>query len=584
VPDAFNSSPANIGSLLSSNQRERIVIPTFQRGYMWKKKHVEAFWEDVDKQRTVSAAKKGADPHFFGPIVTLSRPAEEIVEILDGQQRLATATILFSVIRDIGEEIYKATGVVAAHDLARQIDFQFIRKENGDYAIELGETDRQYFKDTIQLDPPVNTRPKIFTHRNIKAARETLREKVTATLGGAINAQMDSVQSIAILKALKQTLVSDLVMARIPVTSQESAFKIFTTLNDRGLRLSPPDLLLSYLMEKAPNDADRKIIRGLWTEMVQRMGTHDIERFMRHMWVSRYGDLKKEDLFTALKNHLDKQQISSVEFARLCGDECDNYIQLLMVEEEHLPKGSIHLVRALTRELNFQPAFPLLLSSYLLLQDGDFIKVAGYLLVFVTRYSIISNLDPGGMEDLLFKLARDVRAMVKDSEDEAGSKSAVKHVKDTLSANAPNDDKVKANAADEKLTLENAEAKYVLSRLANYMQDPEKQVGLAETNLEHIYPQNPEAAEWGGAANQEKLEPFIWNIGNLTIYGKKANRKVANSEYPAKQAKYKDSKILMTQKIAAEYNNWDEITIKDRAAKLAKLVVQVWNFDNTSRV
>ncbi len=39
-------------------------------------------------------------------------------------------------------------------------------------------------------------------------------------------------------------------MARIPVTSLESAFKIFTTLNDRGLRLSPPDLLLSYLMKR----------------------------------------------------------------------------------------------------------------------------------------------------------------------------------------------------------------------------------------------------------------------------------------------------------------------------------------------
>ena len=106
MSDAFNSSPARVGDLLATTSlsRERIVIPTFQRGYMWKKKHVEAFWQDVDKQRLQSRTK-GIDPHFFWPIVTLSNPTDGIIWLLDGQQRLATATILFSVIRDIGREI-----------------------------------------------------------------------------------------------------------------------------------------------------------------------------------------------------------------------------------------------------------------------------------------------------------------------------------------------------------------------------------------------------------------------------------------------------------------------------------------------
>ncbi len=173
---------------------------------MWKKKHVEAFWEDVDSQRRKSAATKGADSHFFGPIVTLSKPQEGIIEILDGQQRLATATILFSVIRDVGEDIYSVTGVVSAHDVARQIHYVLIHKEDGEYSLELGETDRQYFKDTVQLYPPSATRPKIFTHRNIKAARDFLREKVIAALGGAIDAQMDALRAVDMLKALNKRL------------------------------------------------------------------------------------------------------------------------------------------------------------------------------------------------------------------------------------------------------------------------------------------------------------------------------------------------------------------------------------------
>lgn len=586
MSDAFNSSPATIGGLLGSIARERIVVPMFQRGYMWKKKHVEAFWDDVDKQRKASVVK-GADPHFLGPIVTLTKAEEGIIQILDGQQRLATATILFSVIRDAAREIFSKTGIQAASDFAAKVQFQFIETEEGGYSLELGQTDALYFKETIQLDPPTKRKPTILTHRNIRQARERLTEKVIGFIG-QITAEMDALHAIENLRTLKQTLVSDMVMARLPVTSQEAAFKIFVTLNDRGLRLSTPDLLLSYLMEKA-GEADRADIRNLWTEMIQRMGTHDIDRFMRHMWVSKYGDLKNEPLFTALKTHIEARHISSIDFARLCAEECENYIQLVAVDEEQLEKEAVPFVRALTRELNFQPALPLLLSSYLLLQRPDFMKVAKWILVFVTRYSIICNQDSAGMEDLLFKLARDVRksrSIALNAEasqlDKATSARVAKDTRDSLARSAPDDDAVKK--AVERLILDHTEAKYVMNRLARYKQDPTKATTLGDTNVEHVYPQNPEETEWGGATNQEALDPLVWHIGNLTIFGKKANRKVENKEFPLKRPRYEQSPVIMTKEIAENYDHWDEYTIKDRAKKLAKPVVEVWNFDNTSRV
>jgi hypothetical protein len=582
VSDAFNSSPANVGTLLTTTSlsRERIVIPTFQRGYMWKKKHVEAFWQDVDKQRLQSKVR-GADPHFFGPIVTLSEPSKGIIWLLDGQQRLATSTILFSVIRDMAREISHQTGTQAGADFAANLQSQFIRNEDGEYSIQMGETDNLYFKETIQTDPPLNAKAKHLTHRNIKTARSTLYEKVVSVTG-AIGPQMDSIQAITILKELKQTIISDLIMARIPVNSQEAAFKIFTTLNDRGLRLSPPDLLLSYLMENA-QEVERADIRSTWTQMIQKMGTHDIHDFLRAMWVSRYGDLKKDDLFTALKNYIEKHHVGSLDFARQCGDECDDYIQLAMADETQLLPGVFPFVRALTRELNFRPALPLLLSGYLQLQPSDFENVAKYLLVFITRYSIIGNLDSAGMEDLLFKLAREVREMMKDVNDKASSKQTANHVRNTLANNAPDDIATK-KAVIETASLDSSDAKYVMTRIARYMQDPQKQITLGETNLEHIYPQNPAPNEWGGSVNQEKLEPFTWHIGNLTIFGKKANRKAANGEFAAKQQAYAASKVEMTNQISKDYQQWDEVTVKDRAAKLAKLVVQVWDFNNPSRV
>jgi hypothetical protein len=546
---------------------------------MWKKKHVEAFWEDVNKQRIASQVK-GADPHFFGPIVTRFDSAVGIVWLLDGQQRLATATILFSVLRDLGREIAVQTGAHAASEFAGILQAQFICGEDGQYSLELGEIDVLYFKDTVQHDPPQDQKARQLTHRNIKAARMTLREKVLA-LTGPIQNGMDTIRAIRFLKELKQTVVSDLITARIPVTSQEAAFKIFATLNDRGLRLSPPDLLLSHLMEKAP-ELERKDIRITWTQMIQKMGTHDIHDFLRAMWVSRYGDLKKDDLFTALKKYIEEHQVNSLVFARQCAEECDDYMALATADESELPKDVFPYVRAVTRELSFKPALPLLLSGYLSLQPSDFEDVAKFTLIFIVRYSIIGNQESSGMEDLLFKLARDIRETVKSADDKLGSHQARNHVKKSLAEVAPDNTATEKSASE--LVLEVSEAKYMLMRLARYIQDPEKQVSIGDSNLEHIYPQNPDDGSWGGPDNQEKMEPYTWHIGNLTIFGKKANRKSENHEYTAKKPRYQASKVTMTNKIPATYATWDENAILDRARRLAGDVVIVWDFNNPSRV
>lgn len=169
MSNAFASSPARVGDLLSTNSlaSERLVIPTFQRGYMWKKKHVEAFWQDVEKQRA-QIKVKGADPHFLGPIVTLSKPGEGLILLLDGQQRLATATILLSILRDVARAIAKQTGTQAGNDFAAKLQLQFIYDEDGGYSLEMGETDLLYFRNTIQTDPPIGTKATNLTHRNIR--------------------------------------------------------------------------------------------------------------------------------------------------------------------------------------------------------------------------------------------------------------------------------------------------------------------------------------------------------------------------------------------------------------------------------
>jgi hypothetical protein len=340
-------------------------------------------------------------------------------------------------------------------------------------------------------------------------------------------------------------------------------------------------------MRVATPETDRVQIRKLWDEMLEQMGRRNIGRFIRHLWVSRYGDLKSQDLFSALKDHISAKSITSLQFTQGASEECERYAQLLDASESlGAAQGS---VKSLLRDLDVDSALPLLLSGYRLLEPDDFEKLTQWILVFVVRYSIVMNLDPAGMETLFFQLARDIRAKMeidlrsKDSQKSDKSRKCMAHIKEQLIKNAPQDPNVKSSVGT--LVLSPEDAKYVLRRLAIRMETNTKEISIKETNLEHIFPKNPEENEWGGPANHEILQPLLWHIGNLTVFGKRLNKKAANGEFAAKKELYeKASELEMAKEIARDYKEWNKLSIEERAQKLAPRVVEVWNFDNPSRV
>jgi uncharacterized protein with ParB-like and HNH nuclease domain len=142
VHEAFNSQAKTISDLLGRGTK--LVVPPFQRAYSWEKKHVETFWNDIIKHYDNSSTK---DPYFLGPIVLLFK--DDAIEVLDGQQRLATTTILFSVLRDAGRSLQ----ILAAQNFARDVQIQLILQEDTEsedaFSLEMGAMDALYFKEIV---------------------------------------------------------------------------------------------------------------------------------------------------------------------------------------------------------------------------------------------------------------------------------------------------------------------------------------------------------------------------------------------------------------------------------------------------
>lgn len=549
-----------IGSLLGQYERRPVVLPEFQRPYSWEKSQISTFWTDLAAFQSDFQSSPLNASYFLGPIVTLKDDAE--IPLLDGQQRLATIIILLSAIRDAARKLDSGTTHKGA-DFARDIQREVILKDEStnSYSLRLSAMDAPFFLQRIQKDPPESAEAVLRSHKLIDDAHTFFEERLTAALAGK-----DSTSALQVLKTLKDSVVKGVSLVQIIVDKEEEAYNIFETLNDRGLRLSVPDLVANLLLKRCAGDAARKTVREQWNALLQQMGKRDVSRFLRHYWISRFGDVKSRGLYSEIKDHLAAKKIDSLTFASGCTEECEHYVKLI---ELGVPasKWVLRDLEAMVKHHGALSAMPLLLSGYRCLNPSDFEKLLKRTVALYVRYSLITNQDPARLETVFFNAAREIRSKHDSKVVSAKCLSAAKTI---LSKLNPTDRLVEEKGKD--LIVPEGAARWFMTELANAMQSKTKEIGMDKSNVEHIFPQNA-GAEW---PNRAQLEPLLWHVGNLTILGKRINTKAQNKAFKEKcKNHYSQSEIKMTTDLLKQAD-WTPEAVRQRAAHLAKEMVRLW--------
>lgn len=560
MSSTFSSYTYNFNALLGrssfpNHTAKEVVVPPFQRGFSWEKSHVATFWDDIWDFHVKSTS---TDTYFLGPIVILPKPGQ--VLLLDGQQRLATATVFLAALRDVSRKHGGMKGADLARDIQR--DNIWVDEDEQVFALTMNNLDKQYFEDHVQTDPPgTRVSASIRSHRLIRNAYLLIRKNIETSIS-VTNPQ----QLVLDLKRLRNTLVEKLKLVMIEVTSEPEAYQIFETLNDRGLRLSVPDLLLNYLMQSATSDSQRVKIRENWDKMIETTGVRRISVFLRHMWVSKFGDVKSQGLYREIRDHINSRGLTSHRFTLDAATECAAYSQIL--DQTDIPSPSKEHVGAIVNSLSAEKAFPLLLSARTDLSDTDFTTIARLTAALVTRHSLIANLNPSDLEDVLYEAAVTIRNM--KAEGKTGS-AIVSAIRSRMAAINPDRSQIELGLED--LYLKKPQAQYVLSLLANTEQSKTKAVKMGKTSIEHVFPQKATNSTWKNCAD---LVSYIWHIGNLTLIEPKYNGDVGNKSFEAKVPTFKKSEVKMTQAIAANYSAWNVEAIIKRARGFAKAVDAAW--------
>ena len=218
-------------------------IPDYQRPYAWTTEQTSELLDDLlyaIKDNNTETKNKQLDelpPYFLGSIVIIKDTDHGPVEVVDGQQRLTTLTILLCVLRELSEDL----------DLGTELD-EYVRqvpkKTKGTeelFRITLRERDRDFFQKNIQ------TRSELLNfikEDNIK--RKDSRQRMfenTKYLYEKLS-KLDSERR----DMLVMFIIQHCFLVVVSASDRNSAYRIFSVLNDRGLDLSPTDILKAYII------------------------------------------------------------------------------------------------------------------------------------------------------------------------------------------------------------------------------------------------------------------------------------------------------------------------------------------------
>lgn len=172
----YDAARQTIGSLLSTTS-PRIAVPDWQRSYAWDTPQIEIFWQDlIAYSEQYPEANILGEEYFLGSIVIVTGGETNL--LLDGQQRLATATILLSALRD-ARRAY-------SNDAAIRLQSKYISDFDDasgvtTHVLTLNVYDRDFFRSEIQdlPRPDPAPRPELKSHGLIRKAREYFDARIS---------------------------------------------------------------------------------------------------------------------------------------------------------------------------------------------------------------------------------------------------------------------------------------------------------------------------------------------------------------------------------------------------------------------
>lgn len=531
-------------------------IPSYQRPYAWTTEQAGQLLDDLI-ECLGNGDPSELSPYFLGSIVLIKPPQQSLADVVDGQQRLTTLTILLSVLRDLEPERRAAQ----VHKYICEPEDEFAGTQER-FRLAPRDRDTDFFRKYVQQ---LGATPSAAEHHAENDAQKNMAAN-TALFHQRLSAMSEDDRARLIIFMVRRCY-----LVVVEASDRASAYRIFSVMNDRGLDLSPTDILKADIIGALP-EKQRDSYTEKWEDMEEALGREAFRDLFRHIYLCHRHDKIRGTLEDQIRLHV-KPQLRPAEFI-------DKELEPLADAFLDVRKQSYASTR-LASEINA------LLGYLSRLDNADWEAPAA---LFLARHSETPDLVLRFLKDL-DRLAYGLfirRSNVNDRIVRYGK--IVKEIQDGADVYATSSS-LQLTPYEQAAILDDLNGPIyemiqrvrlpLLLRLDELVSDGSARYDHKIITVEHVLPQTPASEsvwlEWFPDPAQRQY--WVHRLGNLVLLSRAKNSQASNFEFARKKDEYfarkGTSPFALTTQVIREAT-WTPTVLEARQKQLVDRLARLW--------
>lgn len=540
------------------------VIPSYQRPYAWTVDEAGELFDDLyDFFNT-----EKDDTYFLGSIVLIKEEEKPHSEVIDGQQRLTTLTILIAAIAS------KLSGDTLAQFM------KYIKEPGNEFEglaskprLSLRERDREFFANYIQgLKFNDLFSKEIESLSNESQGNIKLNSKLLTV---RIDKYLTSAESI---RAFATFLVQRCYLVAVSTPSQKSAFRVFSVMNSRGLDLLPTDIIKADTIgeiEKISGKDQANTYTEKWEDLEIQTGRSGFNDLFGHTRMI-FAQVKAK---RALLEEFREQVITKASTPQVLIDEIlEPFAEAYQIakKQQYVSTENALRINGLLKWLNRIDNSDWLPSAILFLSQKK--DDAEYVLWFFTKLERLAA--------YLHICAKNINQRIERYSEVLEALNHEHSVDEPVSSvNLTDEEKEEMLKAlnGEIYSLTARRRNYLILRLDSFLVDGAASYDPSLLTIEHVLPQtvdegNPWLVDW---PDEDVRKEWIHRISNLVPLTQKRNSKARNFDFDKKKSAYFGGKkgissyVLTTQVLNTP--KWTLDVVKNRQQDLLEVLTEKWD-------
>lgn len=539
----------------------KFEVPPYQRDFEWERKHFEDLWVDIQR------IGERVNQHYLGNIILLEKDEGESFEIVDGQQRMITLSILLMAIRDTptseNNNDRRIDDVISTYPASSAIRRLYLSDEEADESFKHlwnGDTD-----EAIGV---------------VKEAYDFYYDRVKDYTSAEIDDLLDNI--INRLRVV-QTVSRDTSLA----------YMVFQSQNERGKEVSPQILARARIYGEAEdlgNEQDRQVVTGRWNHIYRLLEDNlGGPRFQDDLIVRRPLSQILVNSPISTPTRIDKRTLyrnfdaalltydNVVEFVEWFQEQVNIYLELTSknykVSGRNIPADGVRHLQYLNSASTHSEGLSLAIYNKI---DDENLLVEYFRLASI----LAMRMELGGsasatVRDAIYTTARDVRET-----DGIREIRAVLH--QSIEKNTPTDPEIIEHLKANNQTIRGPWKFRTLLKMVSIEEERRGplRLDLEQLDIEHIAPRNtfnnPKYSSWRRRLDSDEFEDRMNKLGNLTLLLPSDHARLDETSFNSKKNAYRNSDVKIAEEIA-DYDDWTDEEIEERTERLAEELVDRWS-------